>query len=525
MAVQGIAAAVIILVFVTKHLRKQRLQFYQKQGFGLHENGSGFISLMVPHKGTSDQMETMNEQIRKNQDKPGVALINELNGTCVQLLHREEYLREFFNKEIQYTIKKYSDSFEELFGFFFKNGKEAFLKRAIFTEIFVYEKVECKAKELYKIMESSLQKFSESYSVGSNTKDNKWTKLPQNLLLHEVFNEWVKLILFGTQQLPEELKIDGKDITIKLKELIVRVFDQNNNKWHILTRYMFQNSRFFKGNVLRLDLDKKIIECLASEYQRRYLKFSDKNSEISTNENILDQMVLHNLKCEEENTPDKSLKLADIIADMKVFSFAGSDTCQNATNTALIYLNKDEGLVDILQRELSQKIFGDKANLTKFDGNSFDECPKLNQFMMEVLRLGTPPSILVPRVVFQEITLKDVVVNKGDSIVVPLHSMGYQDNLWENPKKFDIERFSDKNLKDMPKISYMPFSNGKRNCIGQNMGKLMTKIVLSCLLNCFEMRKPNGFAEEFVMHPFYAPKETLVEVKLRQEGSELSAYM
>lgn len=50
--------------------------------------------------------------------------------------------------------------------------------------------------------------------------------------------------------------------------------------------------------------------------------------------------------------------------------------------------------------------------------------------------------------------------------MIPIYSLHRDGKYWENPLKFDPERFSDENKHKITSNTYLPFGNGPRNCIG-----------------------------------------------------------
>lgn len=57
-------------------------------------------------------------------------------------------------------------------------------------------------------------------------------------------------------------------------------------------------------------------------------------------------------------------------------------------------------------------------------------------------------------------------LDKGVSIMVPISGLHYDPEYYPDPEKYDPERFSDENKKNLTPYTYLPFGEGPRNCIG-----------------------------------------------------------
>jgi cytochrome P450 family 6 len=59
-----------------------------------------------------------------------------------------------------------------------------------------------------------------------------------------------------------------------------------------------------------------------------------------------------------------------------------------------------------------------------------------------------------------------IVIPAGTSVMIPTFALHNDERFWENPDKFDPERFTPENIKQRHPFTFIPFSEGPRICIG-----------------------------------------------------------
>lgn len=70
----------------------------------------------------------------------------------------------------------------------------------------------------------------------------------------------------------------------------------------------------------------------------------------------------------------------------------------------------------------------------------------------------------IPRVVGKDLIIKGHFIPKGSHVVINYRALNHDESIYKNPNQFNPNRFLDNNIE-----SFIPFSIGNRNCVGQQI--------------------------------------------------------
>ncbi|CAM9768514.1 unnamed protein product [Phaeothamnion confervicola] len=110
-------------------------------------------------------------------------------------------------------------------------------------------------------------------------------------------------------------------------------------------------------------------------------------------------------------------------------------------------------------------------------------------------------------------------IPKGTSIMLFVKGVHDRPDLWPDASRFDPDRF----MRPVAPYTFLPFIDGPRNCLGQYLSLLESRVVLSLLLHRyrFGLVNPAG-ADAGDRHPWMVPiipkYGTLITVEDRQRS-------
>jgi len=175
-----------------------------------------------------------------------------------------------------------------------------------------------------------------------------------------------------------------------------------------------------------------------------------------------------------------------VLSESMQLLVAGHETSSNGLSWLLYLLSSRPDCLERVRQEFDS-VLGD-APL------GYADVPKFTfatQVISEALRLY-PPFWMVDRMALSDDQADDLVIPKGSTVVVFVYGAHHSAKYWENPERFDPERFSKANEKLHNQFAYLPFGAGPRGCIGGNYAMLQILMILSVLLRKYDLRLTPG---------------------------------
>lgn len=176
---------------------------------------------------------------------------------------------------------------------------------------------------------------------------------------------------------------------------------------------------------------------------------------------------------------------------------AGHETTAVSMTWLWYLMSQHPEVMTKLRVELEEVLGGRSAQL--------EDLPNLKYARMiinETLRLY-PPGWLIGRSPKEDDVMGGYHVPKDTNVLLFTHYIHRRADLWDRPNDFWPERWETEKVKNLPKMSYIPFGGGPHLCIGNNFALMEMTFLLATLAQKFD---PQYVGEE---EPKLAPLITL----------------
>ena len=135
----------------------------------------------------------------------------------------------------------------------------------------------------------------------------------------------------------------------------------------------------------------------------------------------------------------------------------------------------------------------------------------------ETLRLY-PAAWIGPRRAVESFEFAGVQVPGGIPVNYCSWASHHLPDVFEDPERFDPQRFAPGNREQIPKGAYVPFGGGSRTCIGMRFGQQEIRTIARAILERFEPQLEPGYELVIRQMPTIGPKHGLPLI-LRERAS------
>ncbi|XP_076735927.1 cytochrome P450 2J2 isoform X1 [Maylandia zebra] len=184
---------------------------------------------------------------------------------------------------------------------------------------------------------------------------------------------------------------------------------------------------------------------------------------------------------------------------------AGTETASTTLRWALVFMMNYPEIQEKVQAEID-RVVGQSRLPTLADRPNL---PYTDAVIHETQRFGNIVPLGFPKMASKDSTLGGYFIPKGTAITTILSSVLFDKNEWETPDVFNPEHFLDSEGKFRRRDAFLPFSAGKRVCIGEPLAKMQLFLFFASLLQRFTFRPVPGEMPslEGVMGFTYSPEE------------------
>ncbi|XP_030838640.1 cytochrome P450 2U1-like [Strongylocentrotus purpuratus] len=174
------------------------------------------------------------------------------------------------------------------------------------------------------------------------------------------------------------------------------------------------------------------------------------------------------------------------VADLFV---AGTETTATTLKWALLYMVVNQDVQKRVQEELDRVVGVDRLPSLLDKPN----LPYTEATLLEIQRKASIVPLGVPHAPVQDTILYGYDIPKGTVVLPNLWAIHHDPNLWKNPDEFNPDRFLKPDTKHVvQREELIPFSIGRRRCIGEELAKVELYLFFTHLLCRFHFILPPG---------------------------------
>lgn len=198
---------------------------------------------------------------------------------------------------------------------------------------------------------------------------------------------------------------------------------------------------------------------------------------------------------------------------------AGHETTSNALTWTFYLLSQHPEVEARLYAEIEQALAGRAPTL-----QDLRQLPYTEMVIKEAMRLYPPAWILNGRLAMDDVQIDGYAIPKGGLIFISPYVMHRDPRYFAEPERFNPERFSAANEKNIPRYAYLPFGGGPRVCIGNSFAMMEAQLILATMVQRLRLSLAAGQVVEPQPYITMGPKNGLkMQPRFRESARAAAA--
>ncbi|XP_054838792.1 cytochrome P450 2J2-like [Eublepharis macularius] len=167
---------------------------------------------------------------------------------------------------------------------------------------------------------------------------------------------------------------------------------------------------------------------------------------------------------------------------------AGTETTSLTLQWALLLMANHPDIQEKVYKEM-EEVLGSSQSFSYQDRKKL---PYTNAVIHEIQRFKYIFIFGVPRQTTKDVNMMGFVIPKETMICPDLRSVLLDPKQWETPEAFNPNHFLDKDGNFVEREAFLPFGEGARECLGEQLAKIELFIFFINLLRSFSFQLPEG---------------------------------
>ncbi|NXT19784.1 CP2CK protein, partial [Syrrhaptes paradoxus] len=280
------------------------------------------------------------------------------------------------------------------------------------------------------------------------------------------------------------------------------IFDMMNSYWGQLYQMFSKILDYLPGPHNKIFTEFDALKKFVSEETKVHQASLDPSSPQDFIDCFLSKMQ------EEKENPNSSFHMKNLITSTFDLFIAGTETTSTTLRYGLLLLLKYPKIQEKVQEEIDQ-VVGRSRKPCVADRT---QMPYTDAVVHEIQRFISLIPLALPHTVTKDTCFRDYLIPKGTTIYPILSSVLHDSKEFPNPNEFNPGHFLNENGTFRKSEFFMPFSAGKRICLGEGLARMEIFLVIATIL------------QNFTLKPVVDPQELSITPTLSGTGNIPPVY-